>query len=151
MGYDIGDRDLKRPPQRRLNIIDGYISSYCSILNSPKHLHMIKQANKLASVICDIESDRLLEKEERKKRVTYAEYQRKKKYENKQTRDSEERLKGLDDSEVLVCSVLVSGMDQINNLKLKDLRVLLRYHFGPGILKGIPNKLELVEAVINIF
>ena len=44
-------------------------------------------------------------------------------------------------------SVLVFGMDHVNNLKLKDLRVLLRYHFGSEKLKGIPKKLEHVEAV----
>ena len=45
---------------------------------------------------------------------------------------------------------LAFGMDKINNLKVKDLRVLLCYHFGPEKLKGIPNKVELVEAV-NFF
>ena len=45
----IGDRSFKR-----LHIIDRYISSYFSILNSPKWLHIIKQASELASVICDI-------------------------------------------------------------------------------------------------
>ena len=62
--YAIGDGDLKRLPQRRLpqrrlNLIDGSISSYCSILNSPERLRMIKQANELASVLCDIYYDRL--------------------------------------------------------------------------------------------
>ena len=40
---------------------------------------MIKQANELASVLCDIESDRLGAKEDRKKRATEAEDQRKNK------------------------------------------------------------------------
>ena len=31
----VGERYLKRLPQRRLNFIDDSISSYCSILNSP--------------------------------------------------------------------------------------------------------------------
>ena len=55
----IGDRALKRLNKQKLKIIDGSISSYCSIINSPKRIHMIKQANKFASVLCDIESDRL--------------------------------------------------------------------------------------------
>ena len=42
-------------------------------------------------------------------------------------------------------------MDHINNLKVKDLRVLLRYHFGSERLKGIPTKVELVEAVTDLF
>ena len=41
----IFDRALKRLHQQSLNIIDGYISSYCSILNSPEQLHIINQSN----------------------------------------------------------------------------------------------------------
>ena len=50
----IGDRALKRLTQQMMKLIDGYISSYFSVINSPKRLSMIKQANKLASVLCDI-------------------------------------------------------------------------------------------------
>ena len=50
----VGERALKRLPQRRLNFIDGCISSYCSILNSPERLEQIRQVNKLASVLCDL-------------------------------------------------------------------------------------------------
>ena len=46
----IDDRYLKRMHQRRLNIIDGSISSYCSILNSLERLHMINQANELSLI-----------------------------------------------------------------------------------------------------
>ena len=53
----VGDRDMNSLPQRRLNLIDGSISNYCSILNSPEWLDLIKQAKKLASVPGDIESD----------------------------------------------------------------------------------------------
>ena len=58
--YDgVGERALKRLPQRRLNFIDGYISSYCSIINSPERLEQIRQAKMLAYVLCDLESDRM--------------------------------------------------------------------------------------------
>ena len=55
----IGERALKRLPQRRLNFIDIFISSYCSILNSPERLEHIRQAKKLASVLCDLGSDHM--------------------------------------------------------------------------------------------
>ena len=38
----VGERALKRLPQRRLNFIDVSISSYCSILNSPEQLEHIR-------------------------------------------------------------------------------------------------------------
>ena len=94
----------------------------------------------MTSVLCDIESDFLGENEDGKKRVMEIEYQRKKKSEQKNMRDDDERLKCLETFEVLVSSVLAFGMYHINNLKLKDLGVLLSYHFGPENLKGSPNK-----------
>ena len=50
------------------------------------------------------------------------------------------RFKGIETSEVLVCSFLEFGMDNINSLKVKDLRVLLCYLSGSEKLKGIPKK-----------
>ena len=38
-------------------------------------------------------------------------------------------------------------MDHINNLKVKDLRMLLHYNFGSEKLKRTPKKVEVVEAV----
>ena len=63
----IGDGDLNRLPWIRLNITDGSISSYCSIINDPEQLHMIKQSKEFSYVICDIESGRVGSKEYRKK------------------------------------------------------------------------------------
>ena len=77
----VGERDLKSLPQRRLKFIDGSISSYCYIIKSPKQIEQIRQENRLASVLCDLESDRMREKEERKKRATEVEENRSQKYE----------------------------------------------------------------------
>ena len=112
---------------------------------------MIKQANKLASVLCDIESDRLRAKEDKNKREMEVEDHRNNKYEQKQMRDDGDRLKGIETCEVLICSVLAFCMDHINNLIVKDLRVLLRYHSRSENFKRGPKKVELVEAVTYIF
>ena len=66
-------------------------------------------------------------------------------------RDDDERLKGLETCEVLVRSALEFVIDHINNLKVKDSRVILCYHFGSDKLKGVPNKVELMEAVTGFF
>ena len=42
-------------------------------------------------------------------------------------------------------------MDYIKNLKVKDLRVLLFYHFRSEQLNGSTKKVELLEAVNDIF
>ena len=54
MEHAIDDRALKSLPQIRINTIDGSISSYCSILKSPKWLSIIKQEKKLAYILCNI-------------------------------------------------------------------------------------------------
>ena len=59
-------------------------------------------------------------------------------------RYDDKKLKGLDTCEVSVRSVLEFCMDHIDNLKVKDLRVLLHYHFGSEIFKESPKKVELV-------
>ena len=69
----VGDRALKILPNRFLNLFDGSISSHCSILNSPKRLKHIRQANKLECVLCDLEHGYMREKEEKKKRAMEAE------------------------------------------------------------------------------
>ena len=90
------ERDLKRLPQRRLNFIDGCISSYCSILNSHKYIEQIKQANKLVYFLCALESYRMREKEDNKKRAMEAEENRRLKSEENQVRKNEDSLRGLE-------------------------------------------------------
>ena len=47
-----GDRALNILPQIRLNFIDGYVLSYCSVINFPERLEQIRQTKKLVSVLC---------------------------------------------------------------------------------------------------
>ena len=51
MEYYDGDRSLNRIPQQILNLIDISTSSSFYILNYSESLDMIKEANKLESVI----------------------------------------------------------------------------------------------------
>ena len=54
---NVDNRSLNNMIYLRLNLIDGYISSYCSIINSHDQLDINRQANKLASVQVDIDYD----------------------------------------------------------------------------------------------
>ena len=63
---------------------------------------MIKQANELEYVLCGIESNHIGAKEDMKMLAMEAEDQRKNIYEQKQMRDDNKRLKGLETCEVLV-------------------------------------------------
>ena len=62
MENDVGERSMKRLPKRRLEFIDGSISSYCSIINSPERIEHTRKASKLASILCGFESDQMREK-----------------------------------------------------------------------------------------
>ena len=48
------NRALKTMHHIRLNLIDGSISSYCYIINSPERIYLIKEATKLAYILGDI-------------------------------------------------------------------------------------------------
>ena len=91
------------------------------------------------------------ENEEKKKIAKEVEGNRRQKSEEKKVRENEDKLRGLESCEALVRSVLTFGMDHINNLKVKEVQVILRYPFGLERLKGVPNKVELVEAVTDLF
>ena len=78
-------------------------------------------------------------------------YYRDNKSEQNQMRQINERSKGLHTCEVWVFSVLAFDMYRIKNLKVKQLMVLLRHPFRSEIFKGIPKKVELVEAVTGFF
>ena len=86
MEDSFGNRSLKSLPQTKMNFIDGYISSYQYILNLPKRIELIRQENKLASILCDLESDHTRGKEEEKKIATEAEENRRIESEDKQVR-----------------------------------------------------------------
>ena len=83
--------------------------------------------------------------------MTEAEENRRRKSEEKQVKENEYRLRFLESCESLVRSILTVGIDHINILKVKELRVLLRYRFGTERLEGSQKKLELVEAADNLF
>ena len=91
------------------------------------------------------------EKDENKKKETEYDKNRRHKSEEMQVREKEYRLIGIESFKVLVRYVLTFGMDHINNLKVKDLRVIICYQFGLERLKGRPKKVNLVEAVTNVF
>ena len=98
----VGERALRRLPQRMLNFIDSYISSYCSIIKLPERLEHIRQANKLASVLCDLESDHTRKNEDKKKRAMEVEGNRRHKSKEKQVREKKDKLRGLERCEALV-------------------------------------------------
>ena len=91
------------------------------------------------------------EKEENKKIATEVEGNRSRKSEENQVKENKDKLRGLESCEALVHSVITIGTYNINNLKVKELQVLLRCHFGSERLKGSPKKVELVEAVTDLF
>ena len=63
-----GEGAKKRLPQRRLNMVDGSVSSHCCILNSTERLELVRRSNEVAAIMGEIEVDRLRAKEATKKK-----------------------------------------------------------------------------------
>ena len=58
-----GEGGKKRLPQCCLNLVDGQISSQCSVLNSEERMKLVRLYNEVAAVMVDIYNDRNKERE----------------------------------------------------------------------------------------
>ena len=86
-----------------------------------------------------------------KKKLPEAKYHSNNKYEYMHRRDGEERYERLQTCAVLVCPILEFDINHTKTPKLKYPKVMICYDFGLEKLKGIPNKLELVDSVTEFF
>ena len=59
MGVAVIDMSLNMLPHIRMKFIDDSMSSYCSMINSAKRIEQIRQTNKLAYILCDLESGQM--------------------------------------------------------------------------------------------
>ena len=147
-----GEGAKKRLPQRRLNFIDGMISSHCSVLNSTERLALICQANEVSAVMVDLEEERHKKKEEQKRKRSDELAKAKKRREEKEAKEREAKRTGL-----LECGAIMEKLDSMGEvafqtMKVGELRALIRYQFNSdeykkkGILKP-----ELKSIAMRLF
>ena len=80
------------------------------------------------------------EKEEKKKRDTLVEENRRQKSEDKHVRENECRLRGIDSCEAFVCSVLTFGMDHINIYQIQGDSGVSLLSLWVGKIEGDPKE-----------
>ena len=124
-----GEGAKKRLPQRRLNFIDGTVSSHCGVLNSKERLVLIRQANEVAGVLGDLETDRLLKKAEQKKKRAEEEATLEECRIKKITKDKESMETTLLTCFSILRDININGVLHFNSLKVDDLKSMIRYHF----------------------
>ena len=94
----MGEGAKRRLPQRRLNLIDGSISSHSAVLNNPVRLKLIKEANELAAVLADIETDKQAEKAKRKAAAIEKDKEKKETAAAREEADARKEKEGLRES-----------------------------------------------------
>ena len=62
-----GEGTMKKLLERRLNFVDGTISSHCGVLNSPERLALIRQAHEVSAVIANLKKKAGKERREKAK------------------------------------------------------------------------------------
>ena len=87
----MGEGAKKILPRRRINMIDGLVSSHCCVLNSSERLDLIKKSNQIAALMAEIEVDRTKQKEDARKQKE--ESQKKKDERNQICRQKKRRRK----------------------------------------------------------
>ena len=147
-----GEGAKKRLPARRLNMIDGCISSWSSVLNSSERIGLIRQSNELAKVLGELEQDREEDKEEKHQK---AEQEEKDKQEQARLR-LEKEIKNREEGLLLLPPLLQrlreKGSSELPNFTVPQLRTIIRYEFTDEEGKTTKlNKAGLVEIAINHF
>ena len=124
-----GEGAKKRLPQRRLNMVDGSVSSHCCILNSTERLELVRRSNEVAAIMGEIEVDRLRAKEATKKKKdaekAAKEARKKVQAEKNVERDNEARIT----CEKMMHLLNEKGEEHITRLTVPVLRALIRFVF----------------------
>ena len=139
-----GEGAKRRLPARRLNMIDGCISSWCSILNSTDRLELIKQANELSAVLGEIETDKAQDKDRRKKKAEEEEKDKKRRATEKKEKERQEREEGMRDLPPLIARL---GVDDMSLFTVPQLCIICRFLFDDE--RGKQSKLNK-QSLIDI-
>jgi hypothetical protein len=142
-----GEGARKRLPTRRLNMIDGNISSWCLVLNSPERLELIRQANELAKVLGELEEDCLREKEEKQRKALEEEKKKQECKEEKREKELQEREEALKTLPPLVDWLKLNGPSEIPKFTVPNLCMIICFVFNDE--QGKQSKLNKPE-LINI-
>ena len=136
-----GEGAKKRLPQRRLNFVDGMISSHCSVLNSTERLALIRQANEVSAVMADLEEERHEKKEEQKRKKEGELVKAKERRGEKEAKEREAKRTGLLECGAIMEQLDIMGEVAFETMKVGDFKALIRYQFNSdeykkkGILK----------------
>jgi len=147
-----GEGAKKRLPQRRLNFIDGMVSSHCGVLNSDERLNLIRQANEVSGVMADLEAERLQKRDDQRKKKAQEESKSEERHVKKAAKEKEMMERGL-----LLCRDIMEQLDIqgnviFNSFKVSELTMLIRYQFKSDAYKkkGI-KKPELKLVAVKLY
>ena len=147
-----GEEAKKRLPQRRLNFIDGMVSSHCGVLNSEERLNLIRQANEVSGVMADLEAERLQKRDDQRKKKAQEESKSEERRVEKAAKEKETMERNL-----LLCQDIMERLDiegdgVFNSLKVAELSMIIRYQFKSDAYKkkGI-KKHELKLIAVQLY
>ena len=134
-----------RLPARLLNVIDGNISSWCSVLNSRERLNPVTKTNRLAMVLGDIEKDKQEDKEGKEQKAKEEDAEKKRKEEEKKKKYEEDQEVALRVVPSIFDKVHRNGID---SLVVSELRLLIRFKYNDEEgEKTKHNKRSLIEIL----
>ena len=139
-----------RLPKRRLNMIDGNISSYCTVLNGPDRLNLVREANLLAGVLGDIDRERTHAKEIAKKQKEKEDAEKEERSKIRNETAEKKKEEGLERCIFLLSEIEQKGVSHVPTLLNDDLKVLIRYHFESDLYKK-GKKEDWVRAVTELY
>jgi hypothetical protein len=145
----IGEGAKKKNAKRRINFIDGNITSYSRLLNSSEQLTSMKEMNSLTAIIGEIISMRDQDKSERASAKAFKAQEREKRKQAAIQAEQEQKAALMPDL-VGLAEAAVDDKTTLSNLLNSRLKDLLRYLFEPQT-KGVSSmkRDKLMESVKN--
>jgi hypothetical protein len=145
----IGEGAKKKIAKRRINFIDGNITSYLCLLDSSEQLTSMKEMNSLAAIIREIRSERDQDKSECASAKAF-EAQESEKRKQAAIQAEQERKAAFMPDLVGLAEAAVDDKTTLSNLLNSRLKDLLRYLFEPQT-KGVSSMKRdiLMESVKN--
>jgi len=148
--YDVkGKGAVQKIAKRRLDMIEGNISSYSRCLNDPKHLKAIKDLNHLVAAVAEVSADKETTKAKRKEDAANKEKEKEDKKKKEAEEEAAKKAELLPELKTIVAECEQGGdVSGLSTLTKPTLCNLVRCYFDakPKGLSGM-NKDDLVAEV----
>jgi hypothetical protein len=142
-----GDGAKKRMARRRLDMVNGNISSYCRVLNSKDQLDHMKEVTLLTASVAEVTKEKEADRQRRMDKRKQDSADRTKKDAERKATAERKAIESKPKCAALMDEISDKGRDHVKKLTVGQLKMLLQYEFNSTAANG-KKKDECIAAVM---